>query len=156
MSYRIADEPRPSPLSHLVVQPFWPLVGLMFGGFWLAVPWFVFNSIAVGSPRRGREVATAILGVIGAFALAWAILFADAAGWIESGLHARLALLLLLAWKITICYALCIQQSRSFSLYTYYGGIARNGMILVAAAWFLGPKLWKAVDLPTLFFIAVR
>ena len=154
--YRIADEARPSPVSHLVVQPFWPLVGLMFGGFWLAIPWYVFNSFAVGSPRRVREVSLAVIGVLGAFGITWALLVADARDVIATRLDARLGLLVLLAWKITICYALCVQQGKSFAIYAYYGGVVRNGMLVAAAAWFLGPRLFGQLELPSLISLAVR
>lgn len=155
-AYRLADEPRPSPLSHLVVQPFWPLVGFMFGGFWLAIPWYVFNGVAVGSPRLGREIGLAVLGVAGSFGLTWALLHADATDLIDSSLDARLGLLVLLAWKLATCYALYVQQAKSFAIYEYYGGIVRNGMLVAAAAWFLGPKLIGQLELPQLFALAVR
>ena len=59
MSYTLADEPQPSGLQHLVVNPLWPLFGFMFGGAWLAFPWYVFNGFAMGSPTRKREAAVA-------------------------------------------------------------------------------------------------
>lgn len=155
-AYRILDEPRPGALSHLAVRPFWPLLGLMLGGFWLALPWFVFNGIAVGSPTRGREILISLGGLAGAAALTFGIFALDGAGWIDSRLEVKLALLVVLVWKLGVAYALCMLQSRSFELYEHFGGRVRNGLLVVLAALWLGPRLFAQLDLPLFATLVLR
>jgi tetratricopeptide (TPR) repeat protein len=76
--YRIIDEPSPSSLARVAVKPFWPLLASMLGGTWLAVPWFILNGFALGSPTRRREALLAALAVGGALALAMLVLSVDA------------------------------------------------------------------------------
>lgn len=154
--YRIADEPKPGGLSQLAVQPFWPLLGLMLGGFWVAMPWFALNGLAVGCPRRGREIGVAIVGLLGAFGIVAGLLYLDRIDVIETSLQAKLGLLVLVLWKLSIGYWLYELQARSFELYEHYGGIVRNGALVVAAAFFLKPKLFGLVELPLLVSLALR
>ena len=56
-AYTIPDEPRASPFNHLVVRPNGPLLAAMLCGGWMTWPWFAFNSIAMGSPTRKKELA---------------------------------------------------------------------------------------------------
>ena len=51
-AYHIADEPAASPLSKYAVSPLWPMLAVMFGGAWLAWPWFAVNAFAIGSASR--------------------------------------------------------------------------------------------------------
>lgn len=82
-TYRIIDEPTPSPLSRLTVNPAWIVLAsfLLQPIAWI---WFLFNSFAMGSPTRGKEVlwAGAGLGVILLMSRApeWALL----QGWLTS------------------------------------------------------------------------
>lgn len=154
--YRILDEPRPGALAHLAVRPFWPLLGLMLGGFWLALPWFVLNGFAVGSPTRGRELAVSLGGLAGAAALTAAVLRLDRTAWIDSRLEVQLALLVVLVWKIAVAYHLCVLQSRSFELYEHFGGSVRNGIFVVLAALWFGPRLFEALDLPLFARLVLR
>ncbi len=139
-TYRIEDEPQSSQFSHLVVNPFWPLLGLMFGGTWLAWPWFVVNGFAVGSPTRWRELGWVIGGFIGSTVLAVTIFVLYNNNVIHSDSSIQYAILVLLVWKITVSYTVFTLQARTFELYEYYGGIVRNGIWVLLLATFLGRK----------------
>jgi hypothetical protein len=139
-TYRIEDEPQPSNFSHLVVNPFWPLLGLMLGGSWLAWPWFVVNGFAVGSPTRWRELGWVIGGFIGSTVLAVTILVLYGNNVIHSESGIQYAILVLLVWKITVSYTVFTLQARTFELYEFYGGIVRNGIWVLLLAFFLGRK----------------
>lgn len=151
-AYRIADEPTPSRLSEWSVRPFWPLLGGMLGGAWLGLAWFAFNGLAVGSPHRKREVAWAILGLVGSVVLAVGVVW-SAAAFELSGRQIKLSILVLTLWKLTVYYALYNLQSRSFEIYTFYGGKTKNGAAVALLALFLRGKL---VDvLPTLWTLVL-
>ena len=132
--YRILDEPRPGPLSHLIVNPFWPLLSLMLGGAWIAWPWFALNAVALGSASLRRELlliagamSTAALTVFATLWIARAIGAADAVS-----PYARIALFV---GKVSFAYALHLRQSSGLALYEYFGGRARNaiGVVITAA-----------------------
>lgn len=139
MSYRIRDEPRLGALSTVAVQPFWPLLGVMFGGAWLSWPWFALNGYAVGSPTRGRELALAVGGFVGSAAIIVGLAVLAQSGVIE-GVGVRYALVALTVWKLVVSYVLYAWQSRSFHLYEHFGGEVRNGLPVVLLAGFLGRK----------------
>jgi hypothetical protein len=131
--YRIVDEPVPSRLARLVVNPFWILLGLMLGGAGLGFPWFAFNAIAVGSASRGKELALAAAGLMGSLLLTYVgiLLFDDGTLTREALPY---AFTVLLVWKLGVGYALQISQTKSFQLYVYFGGTAKKGLILVVLA----------------------
>jgi hypothetical protein len=148
--YRIADEPRPGGLAHLAVSPFWPFLAVMFGGSWLAWPWFALNGLAVGSPTRRREIAIAAGGFLLTGLLVLLIVGLSASGRFP---QARLpyAFLALTAAKLGITYWLFGLQSATFEVYEYYGGAVRQGLPVILAAYFLtqavGEKLLSAAPL---------
>ena len=142
--YVIPDEPSPSKLEHLVVDPMWPFFGLMLGGLWLALPWYVLNGIALGSPTRRREwlaLATAALGSL----LLVLIVQAREAGWI-AGVQVKLAVLSVTLLKLGMGFAVYHLQSRSFQLWTHFGGVPRNGILLAVAGIFIEPGLFGLLD----------
>ena len=141
VSYRILDDPRPSGVANLAVNPLWPLLAVMFGGTWLSWPWFALNGFAVGSPTRRRELALAVGGFVGSFALALTVLALIDAGLLR-GVGISYAVVGLTVWKLAVTYALHTLQARSFHLYEYYGGATRNGL---AVAFLLGMFGRKAV-----------
>ena len=49
--------------------------------------------------------------------------------------------------KLGVSYFLFAAQSRSFALHRYFGGAERNGLIAVAAAFFLTPKVLATLPL---------
>jgi hypothetical protein len=143
MSYQLADEPKPSTLTHLVVNPLWPLFSIMFAGAWLSFPWFVFNAYAVGSPTRTKETVIAV-GTLVFSGMAILILDQLAEGGVfgavtisflsDSNQYLGLAVQLL---KLGGAYWLYTLQSRTFGIYEYYGGPSRNGMLIVGAGFLL-------------------
>lgn len=139
-TYHIADEPRPSTLARLAVNPFWPLLGVMFGGAWLSWPWFVFNAYAVGSPTRRRELAAAAGGFVGGAGLLYLLLSLIGGEVVpQRGLPYLLTILVL--WKLGISYWLYVLQARTFELYTYFGGTVRNGIVVLIAAFLLEVRM---------------
>lgn len=148
MAYEIPDEPRPTSLGHLVVQPTAPLLATMLCGAWLAWPWFAFNAIAMGSPTRRREVAMCGIAVGGTVVLAIVVIALWRAGIIDSRTQLRLALLGIATWKLCFAYWVCTVQSRTFHVYEYYGGAVRSAFGLLAAGAVLRPFVLGVVDDP--------
>jgi hypothetical protein len=152
--YRIADEPKPSGLAHLAVNPFWPFLGVMFGGVWLSWPWFVLNGFAIGSPTRRKEIAIAAGGLALCAVLLLGVAALTARGYIPQT-RIPYVILLLTAVKLGVTYWLHIVQSSTFEVYEYYGGIARQGILPVLAGFYLteaaGAKLLAAA--PFLFVL---
>jgi hypothetical protein len=138
--YELPDEPRPSRLSTLAVNPAWPLFSFMFGGSWIAFVWFTLNGFAIGSPRRKRDAAVVALALVGAVAITfWLASFAHVK--LLGGTSLRFGLLALTLWKLAFAYMLFMSQQRSFALYEYYGGSVRNGLFVVVAAFALATRL---------------
>jgi len=131
--YRIEDEPLPSSLDKSAVNPLFPLLGLMFGGAWLAWPWFAFNAAAMGSPTRKREWQIVAGALLGSMVLALLVIWADREH-VVSTYTVRFAILGLQVWKLGCAYKLQTMQSRTFELFEYYGGTPRNGLVLVIAS----------------------
>jgi hypothetical protein len=136
--YRIEDEPRPGALAKWAVSPFWPLLGMMLGGAWLGLPWFVFNSIAVGSPTRVREWCLAGVALVGSVFIGWALIQLAGSGYLASQAQVEYALLVLVVWKLTIGYLLYMQQNQTIEIYQYYGGeLNRFGLPLALIGGFV-------------------
>lgn len=134
-TYRIVDEPRPGGLSHLTVQPFWPLLALMLGGSWLGWPWLVVNGLAIGSASRRREQLWVFAGFFGSCLLILGAIGLFATGTIGTrGL--RYALLPAVVWRLSAAYAVYRLQQSSFALYEYFEGRVRNGMLMVVVGYF--------------------
>ncbi|MFN7143175.1 MAG: hypothetical protein ACK4YP_05320 [Myxococcota bacterium] len=127
--YRLPDEPRPGALANVVVHPMWPLLAVMFAGPWLSWPWFVLNAWALGSPTRVRETLYALGGFLGSAALLGAIVVAVVT--IDRGEDIVPYLMIgVTVWKLAVSYVLSELQGRGFELYTWYGGVARNGFFV--------------------------
>lgn len=153
-TYRIADEPRPTALSHLAVNPIWPFFSFIFGGSAISWTWYVFNGFAVGSPTRRRELAIALGGFAGNAALFILLASLLGRGLLPDGSGPYIRLVLLLS-KIGFTYWLYVLQARTFSIYEYYGGKVRQGFVFVAIAFILWmwvePSLLE--NLPLLYFV---
>lgn len=154
--YRIEDEPRPGALAKWAVSPFWPLLGLMLGGAWLGLPWFVFNAIAVGSPTRVREWGLAGLCLLGSLVIGAVLLQCVAAGYIQTQAQIQYALLILVVWKLAIGYLLFMQQNATIEIYQYYGGeLNRFGLpVVLVGAFVLKGMVIKWVP-ATLWYLVV-
>ncbi|HEX5750880.1 MAG TPA: hypothetical protein VFZ09_31940 [Archangium sp.] len=143
-TYRILDEPRPGTLGHLVVNPVFPLLSLMMGGAWLGVPWFIFNGFAMGSTTRRKETALAVLLVPMTLLL---ILLLGTLVRLEvlTAASAPYAGVGITVWKLAVGYVLFNLQQRGFALHEYYGGVVRNGALVLVASIFLGPRVLMAL-----------
>ena len=132
MSYEIADEPTPSDsLGNLVYEPSAPLLAMMMCGAWLAWPWFIVNSIAMGSPTRDREIKLTLIAFAGSIGLALLVFGLVDAGIIESKLALQIALLGITTWKLGMAYMISTVQGRTFHVYTYYGGNVQNAVYIL-------------------------
>lgn len=143
-TYRILDEPRPGAMGHLVVNPVFPLLSLMMAGAWLGVPWFIFNAFAMGSSTRRKETVLAVLVVPGTLLLFMLLGMLLHAGVLTktSGPYAYVGLIV---WKLALGYVLFNLQQRSFALHEYYGGVVRNGALVLVASIFLGSRVLQAL-----------
>jgi hypothetical protein len=149
MSYQIADEPLPpDSLKSLVCRPAAPLLAAMVCGAWLAWPWFAFNAIAIGSPTKRRELAWCAAGMLGSAAMAIVIFALVRAGIIESRLTMEIALLGVTAWKLGVAQYVCELQSRTFEVYTFYGGAVRSPRAVIMVGWWLRALVLGLVDHP--------
>jgi hypothetical protein len=138
--YHIPDEPRASALSHLVVDPLWPLLAQMLAGSWLALPWFALNGIALGSPTRSRDWLLIVCSLAGSALL---ILFLSQqvnAGSLSDA-WARIAFLTVIVLKIAVAYLLYFNQTRVLELWQHFGGQARNGLFVVVLGAMFG-RTW--------------
>jgi len=151
--YLIVDEPRPSGLGRWAVHPLWPLLAVMFGGAVWSWPWFALNAFALGSPTRVRETLWAAGGFLGNLALVLGLFELAERGW-ASGLGLRYAGVGLVVWKLAVSYRLFLLQGRTFGLYQHFGGTARNGVVVVIAAFLVNARLFA--DLPTFWFLILR
>ena len=153
-TYTIADEPRPSAFAHITVSPLWPLFAVMFGGGWLAFPWFALNGFAMGSPYRRRELTLAAAGIVSPMlAVALISLAIGAVG--DAWLERNIAYIHLVRFTLQVGFAywLYVLQARTFGIYTYYGGVAKNGLFVVIIGYFVrGPVLDAAASISPLLF----
>jgi hypothetical protein len=140
--YRIPDEPLPTGLAHVAVDPLWPMLAQMLAGSWLALPWFAVNAQALGSPTRAREWMFVGISLLGSVALVLGLAVAADNG--LEGAWLKVALLSVVCLKLAIAYALYFHQARVFELWEHFGGQARNGLLVLVVgaafgrAWLLG------------------
>lgn len=138
-AYRIADEPIPGRLASWVVNPVFPLLAGMLGGFAVGAAWLIVNGAGMGSASQRKEaavIAGATVALIGAVA---ALLYAVPDGTPRTVV--KLCLLGVQLIKLTALYVVNGLQSRSFALHQYFGGPVRNGIpLLVLAA--LARRVW--------------
>jgi hypothetical protein len=154
--YAIADEPAPSTLSRLGVNPFWPLFAQMLAGSWLALPWFVFNGVAIGSVNRSREWLCVGASLAGSLLLALLIVSARQHS-LLGDTALRFALLGVVVVKMAAAYALYSLQAGSFELWEYFGGKGRNAFLVLVAAFFLKSALLaRAGALPIAVVLALN
>lgn len=138
MSYEIADEPNPSDeLGNLVFQPTAPLLAAMVCGAWLAWPWFIVNSIALGSPTKRQEIRLCLTAVGVTAALAIGVYALVDAGIIESRVTLQIVLLGITAFKLGMAYWVSTIQSRTFDVYTYYGGTVQKALYVLVTGHYL-------------------
>jgi hypothetical protein len=142
-AYRIQDEPAPSGLGHLIVNPVFPLLSIMFAGAWLALPWFAFNAFALGSPTRRKELALALAAPVGLVAISLGLAVAYTLLKLPEASLPYLRVLLIV-WKLAVAYWLFDLQKRGFALHEYFGGRVRNGVLVLVAGLMLRPVVLGA------------
>jgi hypothetical protein len=143
-TYRILDEPRPGTLGNFVVNPVFPLLAMMMAGTWLGVPWIILNGFAMGSVTRRKETVLAVLVLPGTFLLFMLLGMLLKAG-ILTQASMPYALVIITVWKLGLAYVLFDLQQRSFALHEYYGGVVRNGALVLVASIFLGARILKGL-----------
>jgi hypothetical protein len=149
MSYEIADEPTPSEdLGKFVFEPSAPLLAAMVCGAWLAWPWFIVNSIALGSPTKRDEIRLCVVAVVGSAAMAAGLYALVDAGVIESKLMLQVGLLGITAFKLGMAYWVSTIQSRTFDVYTYYGGQVQNALAVLVIGSYLRDLVLGMSDSP--------
>ena len=147
MSYQIADEPTETSLAAYVCRPSAPLLASMVAGAWLSWPWFAFNAIAMGSPTKKKEIGLVIAAFVGTAVLGSLVLWLIHEGWLPQGIPTRLAVLGIVAFKLTMTYYISTVQSRTFHVYQYYGGSVRAaGAVLSAGYWLRGIVIGLSSD----------
>ena len=128
--YAIVDEPRPGALQQWVVNPLWPFFALMFAGAWLALPWFAFNALALGSATRRREWLVVLLTTPLKLGLFFFLLMLHRKLGLPDGAM-RYHMTVVTALSLGLGYWLFNLQQPSFALYQYFDGPVRNGVFLV-------------------------
>jgi hypothetical protein len=128
--YTLLDEPRRSGLSEWCVNPLWIFLACLLGGISIGWAWFLWNSFALGSATKKKEVALVLLGVAGSAAF-WFLAFRLLEGGQLSSSGLPYFHLLLTALQLGVTYLLHLAQQRSFELHEYFGGRVRNGMMLL-------------------------
>ncbi|MBA3581132.1 MAG: hypothetical protein H0W44_01635 [Gammaproteobacteria bacterium] len=143
-SYEIIDEPKRSLAARLVVDPLWPLLAVMFGGALISWAWFIYNSIALGSPRKRYEIGLLILAYI---VFVMLVLLAAAALHFEwlSVSDLRYARLALTVVTLYVCYMVYLSQAQAFALFHYFSGQAMTGIPGLFLAYFIGRRLESVV-----------
>jgi hypothetical protein len=134
--YKISDEPTPGYLSSYAVNPIWPFVAIMFSGVWLSWSWFLFNSIAVGSPTKRIEWLLIGGGLIGCASIVFGLLMVVQNGWVPES-YLKYLMLILVVWKLGVTYALYYLQNHTIELYEFFGGTVRNGLFVVIGSIFV-------------------
>jgi hypothetical protein len=138
--YRIVDEPQQSSLEQYVVSPIWPLFAFMFAGSWLAFPWFIFNSVAMGSSHIKKNIKLVVIAAFGSLLISLGLIHLLQMKILNQD-NIRYAVLILLVWKLGFGYLLYLIQSRTHQIFEEFGGQSKNGIIVVLAGAFFGRKL---------------
>jgi hypothetical protein len=150
LRYRIPDEPRPTGMAHLAVDPMWPLLTLMLAGNGIGLLWFAVNSRALGSPTAMKEALLIAASLIGCIALGITLAWCRQQGLLseEALAYAELSIAVV---KLSFGYALYINQSRCAELVQHYGGILRNGAIVAILAAVILRPVMVDLQLPAIF-----
>lgn len=144
--YQIIDEPTPGPLARFIVNPFWPLLGLMLGGAWLGWPWFLLSSHALGSATKRRETILIAAAFIGSVVLAFLVAATAPSQSAQEFKLFSYALLALRAFKLTMGYLIFLEQRKSFQIYETFGGKSQNAAIVLMAAYGLRQAIFSLTD----------
>lgn len=138
--YAIIDEPRPGKLAHLVVDPMWPLFATLMVGSVLSLPWFVLNAFAVGSPSKKLETWLAVGSAAATLAFLFGMSYAVHAIGLPKSVYPYLRIGIALI-KVGFAYAIYVRQQQALALYSYFGGTARTGALVLMAGIFARTQL---------------
>ena len=145
VAYHIQDEPTGGGRAGaFILNPFWPLLGMMFAGAWLGALLFTSNAILLRGPTWRREIALAILMLVGAPALLMLLAMLG-----DQGLISRRAfqytLILVVVWKLAIGYWIFFLQQNTHALYEYFsGGSATGQSVPTGAMLVIGGSMLKS------------
>jgi hypothetical protein len=135
-----------------VVKPMWPLLAFMFGGVWLAWPWFLLNEYLMRSDDLQRQAKTVLVGLLGSIVFAFLVITLLEMEILELR-EARYAYLVMLTWKLGISYTLHSRQSQSFELWSYFGGLGRNGAMVAIGGSIAAPMLFERIPFGLLWLV---
>lgn len=126
--YAIADEPRPSAIQGLVVDPMWPLLAVMMAGGLVGFGWLILNSFAVGSSTRWKETLASAAGYVGATTIVALLSITE----LDHGFPSAVApyvVVVAVTRKLAFAYWVSMRQYQSIELFEYFGGAKRNGLV---------------------------
>lgn len=151
-SYKIIDEPAPTAISRLAVNPVWIFLASLFAGTGIGLVWFAVNAFAISSASRMRELLFVLVGLLGT-----PLIFATLSGlldlgWIGPGSVPYLHLIVT-GFQLLMIYLLHLSQHKSYELFSLYGGTGRNALLLVVALGFLRPQLADALGVWSAFIL---
>jgi hypothetical protein len=144
MSYRIIDEPEPSGLAHVIVNPIWPFFAAMFAGSWLAFPWFVVNAVALGGQRRNLDVAIAVGGLVLNAVILWVVAGMLTSMTLDERNYAYVQLIPT-GIRLAVVYVLFQRQEQAFEIFSHFGGQPKNGIFVVIAGSLLRAQVLSAL-----------
>ncbi|HEY4182563.1 MAG TPA: hypothetical protein VGM90_37280 [Kofleriaceae bacterium] len=121
MSYAIADDPVETSLRRYASRPMVAIYALIVAGSWLAWPWFAFNSFALGSATKRRELTLLAISILGSIALAWGMFELVAIGVIHPGTQLLLARLGVATFKIVLACQIASLQRDAVQVHIYDG-----------------------------------
>ena len=145
VAYHIHDEPTGAGRSGtLILNPFWPLLGMMFAGAWLGALLFTSNAILLRGPTWRREVVLAALMMVGVPALLMFLGILASQG-IISRRAFQYTLILLVVWKLAFGYWIFFLQQNTHALYEYfYGGSGGGQSVPTGAVLVIGGSMLKS------------
>lgn len=151
-SYKIIDEPKPSAASRLAVNPLWIFLASLFGGAGIGFFWFAFNSFAISSAARTKELTYVMIGVLGTPFIFAALNALMNHGWLDTEAIPYLRVLVT-GFQLLIVYLLHLSQHKSFELFSLFGGVSRNGLLVVIGLFFVRPYLADALGPWSVLFL---
>jgi hypothetical protein len=154
-AYLIKDEPTRIG-NAFVMNPFWPLLGIMLGGAWLGAVLFGLNAWFLRGATWRRELVLLVAMILGAGLIAMLIGMAASAELLPKE-AVKYALLAVTVWKLAIAYWVFFLQQISHSLYEYFTAdqavasqkIPVPMLLLGAGIWFKEP-IFALFDSPFL------
>lgn len=151
-SYKIIDEPAPTAISRIAVNPVWIFLASLFGGAGIGLLWFALNAFAISSASRLRELGLVCVGLVGTPLIFVTLGALTQLGWLGSGLVPYLHLVVT-GFQLMVIYLLHLSQHKSYELFSLYGGTGKNALLLVVALAFLRPQLAKVLGVWSAFVL---